>query len=287
MEYYFFRPSVFLAPYVDYYFVVEAPKGALAVPGLTTFPIPHGQMVFSWGDASHEQWLGEAARKSPDFAVCGYTTKAVTYQSQGALGVLMIGFKPWGIQPFLDFELKELTNANSEMSLHFGRQTTFLEEQLRAAASLEERIRIVETFLAGRLRRTATDQAVEHAVGLIARTGGAMRVDQLAGACYLSKRQFLRRFEASIGISPKSFSRIVRFQQAFARIQAATAGGPPDWTDIAYCAEYADQAHYIHEFREFTGFTPAEFYQNVQRSQAGSFFENQVKDADLYRTIYL
>lgn len=287
MQTYFFRPSVFLAPFVDYYFVIEnfsndTNSGSQSV---TVFPAPHGQMVFSYAEHSYEKWLGGSLSPSPGMAVGGYATKSVEYYNPGAVGAIMVGFKPWGIQAFLDFELKHISNANSEMRLHFGKEAGFVEEMLQEAGNITERLRIVEAFLAGKLRRPVIDKAMVHAVELIAQSKGAIPVDLLAKECFMGRRNFLRRFEASMGITPKMFSRIVRFQQVFAAMDAQQ--GKIDWGQIAFEAGYFDQAHFINDFREFSGMTPSQFHDCNQPTDIGRSFDANVVGENLFGKVYL
>ena len=288
MKNYFFQPSPFLAPYVEYYFVIEdfepVPE-RLGNECVKVFPAPQCEMVFSYGDPVSEKWLDKPPERSPGFATGGYATCPVEYFGNGTTGSIMVGFKPWGIQAFLDFEAKEITNVNSDMALHFGREVRFLEEKLREADSVGERIRIVEAFLAGRLRHPVIDREMVRAVELIAASQGTLQMERLARQCFMSRRQLLRRFEASIGINPKLFSRLVRFQQVFAKMK--NAGEAPDWGQIAYEAGYFDQAHFINDFREFSGFTPTQFVEGLQCTQIGAFFEANSRGEATYGKIYL
>lgn len=287
MQTHFFRPSVFLAPFVDYYFVLEdfSRDSNMGAQGLTVFPAPQGQMVFTYGEHAYEKWSGGSLSPSPDFAISGYATKSVEYFSSGVVGAIMVGFKPWGIQAFLDFELKHISNANSDMDLHFGKEAVFVEEMLHEAGDMAERIRIVEAFLAGKLRRPAVDQAVVHAVGLIVQSKGAKPIEWLAKECYMGRRNFLRRFEASVGINPKMFSRIVRFQQVFAAMDAQQ--GKADWGQIAFSTGYFDQAHFINDFKEFSGMTPAQFTESAQATDIGRSFDANLPSDTAYGKVYL
>ncbi|MBC7776973.1 MAG: AraC family transcriptional regulator [Phycisphaerae bacterium] len=288
MQAHFFRPSVFLSPYVDYYFVLEnfsKDSYSEGSQGVTVFPSPQGQMVFTYGEHSDEKWLGSERLLSPDFAVTGYSTKSVEYYPQGALGAIMVGFKPWGIQAFLDFELKHITNTNSGMDLHFGKELVFVEEMLHEATNMAERLRIVEAFLAGKLRRPIIDKAMVHAVELITQSKGVMPVEHLAKECFMGRRNFLRRFEASIGINPKMFSRIVRFQQVFAAMDAQL--GKPDWGQISFNTGYYDQAHFINDFKDFSGVTPSQFLESALPTEVGSSFDANVLGENLYEKVYL
>ena len=287
MQTYFFRPSVFLAPFVDYYFALEnfSTDSNIDAQGVTVFPTPHGQMVFSYGDPSYEKWFGGSLSPSPCFAVGGYANKAVEYYSPGKVGVIMVGFKPWGIQSFLDFELKHINNSNSDMNLHFGKETVFVEEMLHEAVGIAQRIRIVEAFLAGKLRRPVIDQTMVHAVNLIAQSKGAMPVSLLAKECYMGRRNFLRRFESCMGINPKMFSRIVRFQHVFAAMDAQQE--KMDWGQISFEAGYFDQAHFITDFKEFSGMTPVQFQESARPTNIGRSFDANVQGEHLIGKVYL
>jgi AraC-like DNA-binding protein len=288
MKNYFFQPSPFLAPYVEYYFVIEdfefSPE-TLGNEGVKVFPAPQCEMVFSYGDSVNEKWLDKPPESSPCFAIGGYATRPVEYFSNGATGSIMVGFKPWGIQAFLDFAAKEITNSNSDMALHFGREVLFVEEKLREASGIAERIRIVEAFLAGRLRRPVIDKEMVRAVEIIAASEGVLQIEELARQCFMSRRQLLRRFEASIGISPKLFSRLIRFQRVFEKMKAKNE--KPDWSQTAFDAGYSDQAHFINEFREFSGCAPAQFVHDLKPTPVGEFFGENSRGAATYGKIYL
>ena len=84
----------------------------------------------------------------------------------------------------------------------------------------------------------------------------------------MSAKRFIERFKAQVGVSPKRYCRIRRFQQAVAR---AHRGRPVDWAQVALDCGYYDQSHFIHEFRAFSGLTPTAY----QASRTP--FQNHVK----------
>ena len=85
---------------------------------------------------------------------------------------------------------------------------------------------------------------------------GGVSVDGLARRCGWSARSLERRFRHAVGLPPKLFSRIVRFQRVF----AAARAGKPDWAGLAIDCGYYDQAHLNRDFREFTGSSPAAYW---------------------------
>jgi methylphosphotriester-DNA--protein-cysteine methyltransferase len=92
---------------------------------------------------------------------------------------------------------------------------------------------------------------VEHAVALLERTGGCAAVDDLAREAGLSARQFRRVCLERTGFTPKFLARVLRFRRAAARLASGRAAA-----DLALDCGYYDQAHLIHDFREFSGRTP-------------------------------
>jgi transcriptional regulator GlxA family with amidase domain len=85
---------------------------------------------------------------------------------------------------------------------------------------------------------------------------GQVRIDDLAFQAGLSARQLRRLFLDQIGLSPKHFCRVIRFRNSLSRLRQA---GRADWAQVAIDSGYYDQAHFINEFRGFSGYTPGEF----------------------------
>jgi transcriptional regulator GlxA family with amidase domain len=85
---------------------------------------------------------------------------------------------------------------------------------------------------------------------------GQVRVDDLAFDAGMSARQLRRVFVEQLGLSPKHFCRVIRFRQSLVRMRDTARG---DLTQVALDSGYYDQAHFINEFREFSGYSPGEF----------------------------
>lgn len=111
--------------------------------------------------------------------------------------------------------------------------------------------RLEATLLSHVKATVEDDRGLAWAIGALERGArvGAV-VDRLGG----SPRRFISQFEARVGLKPKAFARVARFQRAL-RVRAAGRA----WADVAACAGYADQAHLTRDFREFAGVTPAAY----------------------------
>ncbi|MCK6503177.1 AraC family transcriptional regulator [Myxococcota bacterium] len=281
----FLRPSAHLARSVAYYYALEAPPPPCLAESawLSVLPVPHVQLVVSWGDAADERTLDGPARESPPFALTGFQTRTVSYRARGRLGVLMVGFHPWGLRPYLQAPSPPLVDCNLALDSLFV-ASRVLESEVRQAPDLAARVAAVERFLWANLRQPALDQPVVEAVERILESRGRVSVEELAADCALGRRQFLRRFRQAVGVEPRLFSQVVRFQRAFEALDQH--GQQPDWGRIAHEAGYCDQSHFIHAFRAFTGDSPASYHRRVQRSDLGRDFDAQVQPGDPMRRMY-
>ena len=95
----------------------------------------------------------------------------------------------------------------------------------------------------------------------VAQTGGAVRIESMARELGIGRRQLERLFKLQVGVGPKEFASLARFGAALRRIDGATA-----WTDVAAAAGYADQAHFIRNFKRRSGLTPTEYRQLLSSS---------------------
>ncbi|MFP2927041.1 helix-turn-helix domain-containing protein [Pyxidicoccus sp. 3LG] len=171
---------------------------------------------------------------------------------------LAVRFKPGGAYPFFGLPMSELTNRIVSIDTLWGTDGTRLREALWEAPTVPERLRILEAALTERLHRgdvfePAGAYAVRRAVRLITGATELPRVDDLARELGISTRHLRRAFEEVVGVGPKEFARVVRFQRA---VRASNRTATPDWGAIAAATGYYDQSHLITEFKALTGATP-------------------------------
>ncbi|NRD47510.1 helix-turn-helix domain-containing protein [Corallococcus exiguus] len=173
---------------------------------------------------------------------------------------LGIQFKPGGAYPFFGLPMSELAHRSLSIDTLWGKADgARLREALAEASSSQARLRTLEAALVDRLHRDdvyepAAAYLVRRGVRLLSGPGELPRVADLARTLGVSERHLRRAFDEVLGMGPKSYARIVRFQRA---LQASTGqGARPDWGSIAAGAGYYDQAHLIADFRAVLGTTP-------------------------------
>jgi AraC-like DNA-binding protein len=249
---------------------------------VTVYPTPQAAMVFHYRGQTNEQVGARPVQASSNWAVKGFSTKKTAYLPQNQIGVLMVGFKPWGIQPFIGFQAEEITDTKLDLRLVYPNQTRLVEEQLMEADSTLERVRIVENFLLSVFRETSPDPLVMGSIRSICANKGMVKVSALSDAFCLSEKQFVRRFRNLTGVSPKFFSRLVRFQHILKLLDS----GRVDLLNLAVQSGFYDRSHFIHEFMEFTGTTPLAYLQENARTELGTYFDSHVEDSPFYYRVY-
>lgn len=172
-----------------------------------------------------------------------------------------VHFKPGGAFPFLAPPSDELADRHINLEAIWGRAASQIRERLSAAGSPVRRFRLLESLLLSTLAHSLEHHsAVSLALDTFAHTRGRARTRQLARQAGLSEKRFIDVFKAEVGLTPKLFHRIVRFQEVLARVHQDSA---PDWTQLALSSGYFDQSHLIRDFFAFSGFTPGDYLRRL------------------------
>jgi len=212
----------------------------------TIFPDGRMELVFQLGDPFervHED--GKRVTQARCLLV-GQIPNPVTIVPAGKVRSLGVRFRPHGAQAFLRFSLDEVAFQILPLEDIWG---AFAREVLSRIEDAQDPIPQIESVLLAMLRPVEEVQALNQALDDILRSNGAAHVEDLASNAGISRRHLERVFLRGVGIGPKLFSRIVRFQRLLRAPQI-------DWAMMAADSGYFDQAHLIRDFRQFTGQTP-------------------------------
>jgi AraC-like DNA-binding protein len=198
----------------------------------------------------------------PAAFLSGLQNRARTLTRMAGSCVLLTTFTDVGAAAFLREPLDLLFNTMMPLGNLLQRsQLQEVHEQLVDARDHARRKEILERFLLGRLRSEAPDSVATAAAARIKERHGAVRMEELARDAGLSLSALERRFRKMVGASPRKFASIVRLRHVL-RLR----NGAGTLTEIAYQAGYSDQAHFIKDFRNFTGLAPQSFFQRFRQS---------------------
>jgi AraC-like DNA-binding protein len=183
---------------------------------------------------------------------------ADTAQEASVMGV---HFKPGGAFPFLGFSAYELTDTHIDLEAVWGRGAAEIREQLSAALSSIRRFQLLENSLLSHLSRPLEHHpAVSLALDRFRLGNSRAVVRKLAREAGLSDRRFIDVFNSEVGLKPKLFNRVQRFQRVLAQVHRTSS---PDWGQLALEHGYFDQSHLIRDFLAFSGFSPADYLRRL------------------------
>jgi AraC-like DNA-binding protein len=243
-----------LKPYIKYFLV-----SATAVEKIYKV-LPSTGMVIGFqyqGKLSHIHNGTETGLSTA--GVTGISDRFKIFKNTAGTGTILVYFTEMGLAQFTSCPANELFNQSISLDNIFSQEAVReVEERLALAKTSRQRISVVEQFLLTLLRKIRDDRLIVEAVKLIYQSNGAMKISALAAQLFISKSPFEKRFRKLVGASPKKFASIVRFNTVLHQLD-----GNKSLTDICYENNFFDQAHFIKDFKLFTGSTP----QNFQRPQ--------------------
>ena len=248
-------PTQRLKSSIRYYYLLRqqiAPQMAVWQP----VPARSRQVVeFMLGTPYRVQRLAlKRVEEAHAIALVGVQThRRVDLLLSGGIDAFGIVFEPGGFQGLFSLPADELTNSDIDGRCVIGRDAAELHEQLAAAATFDDRVRVADQLLGVRGPVLAPVTPALWAARELHSRRGRTRVADLAAAVELSVRQFERVFRREVGMPPKHYARVIRFEAAL-RARAAHPERP--WTGIAHALGYFDQMHMVHDFNWLSGESP-------------------------------
>lgn len=252
-----YEPNLELAEFVLRYWTLDGEKENIPLKN-TIVPDGTMKLIFHYGDTyKHHAQNGEITILPKCFLI-GQLTKPFVIEPVGVTGSFVVQFKPNGFLPFTSIPIKEMENTAVPLDKLFGAEGTKIGNQILNANSTPERIQIIEAFLIQALADKRTiDNIVKSTVETIFNANGQFSVNVFSKSHNINRRQLARKFSVAIGLSPKQLAKTIRIQST---LKVLLNEEISSLTNLAYENEYFDQAHFIKEFKEFTGLTPKEFF---------------------------
>ena len=225
----------------------------LVVPATTSVPL-----VVKLVDSPHR----------PPAFVMGANDSFTVLEGECAPSYLEVLLAPLGAYRLLGLPMDELSGQTVDLVEVLGADGRRLTEELREAPSWRRRFALVDQFLLERLDRgPRPSPEVRWAWERLVATGGAVPIGRIAGEVGWSHKHLIARFRQQVGLRPKTTARLVRFDGVWRRLDGRQ---PLDWGQVAREVGYADQAHLVRDFHQFTGTTPTRFQAQGRARQVNS-----------------
>ena len=257
MDYQQYEPAESLQSFIKCFWTLDAPAQAITEKQRI---VPDGcmEMIFNYGDPYKQFFEDGNNIIQPRCFVFGQITSPLEIMPTGVSGIIAARYQPDGFIPFSSYPVQQMENKAVPLSLLFGNEVKSFEEKVLTAASNDIRIHFITEFLLDRLQTAeAADRVTKASIEVLLQSNGQINVNELAKHLQINRRQLERKFSSAIGLSPKQLSKVIRLQATLKALQNEYSS----LTSLAYENGYYDQAHFIKDFKEFTGISPKQFYE--------------------------
>ena len=241
-------------------------------PGMETIcePVParlEQTLEFQFGIPFKVHLSESHAFETPGQSVVGaYAQGSARIELRPGVISFAVFFQPTGLSRLFGIPLRDITSYNYDAAL-VSNDLARLRDRLAECAVFERRVQIVERFLL-RLAALAPGKSTMLAVAdHLLNVQGAIRISKIAADTGLSLRQFERQFLREVGISPKLYARVARFQSA---LDAKISSPRRSWLEIAHALRYHDQTHMIRDFQLLGGAAPNQLLAQIGDARPGA-----------------
>ena len=264
MRYCEIRPVAGLRGIVHCLWLLEG-EGAGVAPE-AVLPDGRPELVLHFGDPFERVTVDGSVALQPSLLFAGQLTSQLLLRATGRVAVVGVRLHPHGAAALIRLPQHELAGA----TIHLGDLAGGLARDLAAIAPGDLRLAAeeVQRVLLARVRFDRLDRRVAFAVSAITRTRGQISMEAISRGANITRRHLERRFLADVGMTPKRLARISRFQHALSLLERPRATG--SGVHAAMACGYADQPHFIRDFRLLAGCSPSEH--RLRQAELTGFF---------------
>jgi len=198
-----------------------------------------------------KSFLNKDNQELPQLFLYGQTTQYTEQKAIKTFRNIGVYFQPTALKSVFGLDADELTNQHIDINELIK---TNLTDQLLNNTTADHRIKLLSSFIIQQAeQREAENGKVNFAIAQLQK---GVSLQSIQNGLNISERSLERHFKQYVGISPKLYARINRFQSALENIRQTQYN---KLTDIAYQSDYFDQSHFIRDFKEFAGTSPKHF----------------------------
>lgn len=254
-------PDPSLRDYIRQYTFVDFPLAQTRQMEFTVMPSSHTRMILFLGEPSlcEEKNSWKAVDR---YSLTGFVSRPHVFVPTDTLRQVMVHFTAWGVQPFVDFPLAEITDTRADLKYIFKYDLDRLYAAISRAETVQNKAGVLNLFFKHQLLKVRqTDWRAKMLAQYILQTHGTVRLEDICKKLYIGERTAQRLVHHAVGVNFKFFARIVRLEH----VRHLMAREPAFLTDVAIQAGYFDQAHFIHDFRGAFGESPLAYLKRQQK----------------------
>ena len=265
MIYRIFHPAPFLSDVVEHYWYSKVDLTESATQHYAT-PLLQG-LTFNFRKLEEQHAFNDVVHKMDKQAYIfgqSVSSRVVTTNDQG-VDILGVKFRPLGISKITGVNMEHIADQIIAADDIWGNELESLCDKMQSAPSLEQTISALEGFLINQYMQTSLHYRVDNArnaIALIDRTKGTIDVKTLQEQTNTSRKTLERAFLHYLGIHPKLYTRIVRFNAVKELMDHART--PHNITSLALDCGFYDSSHFIAEFKSFCGMTPMAYQKSKE-----------------------
>lgn len=252
-------PSRMLQPYIKLYYLISVVGKEDASDVQRVTPDGCCELNFMINTSILRTELsGEQEHLTSDYLVSRHRH---THFLEGSENVMIYGirFQPWGLTKFTDYPVSYITDGITDPKLIFSKDYSAFKNSIYNSNGIEDYIKLTEAFLGNELRKQHDHNCERIVIDLAKRIQtehGRLNIRTEYNHYGISERRIQQRFSEMVGVSPKYYSRIMRYQSVLKELKNSEL---TSLTALAYKCSYADQSHFISEFKSFSGLSPLKF----------------------------
>jgi AraC-like DNA-binding protein len=253
-------PSFPLSQFIECFIYYKDYKPAHSIDRF--FPDGNVNVVFELSDFSNYIYDNETLKEKQTCKkvwFAGMRNNFITIPSCRDTEMFVINFLKGKAYPFLEMPVNELTDFVVDGELVMSNEILSIRDALLNIPMVREKFAYTEKQLLKLYgNKLFVNPFVDFAVNQILQTPHQTTIQYLSGKIGYSQKHLIKIFREHVGLTPKSFLKIIRFQKTIGEIEKNRKA---NWTSVAYECGYYDQAHFINDFKHFSGFTPTQYLQ--------------------------
>ena len=247
------RPAAPLREFIEHYWFVLDAAGESVDLHVEVFVDARADLIFNFGAPYRREVIAGPTNEIGASNFDAQRLVPIRIEQHGRVRVGGVRFHLGGVGPFTSAHLADRSGRTCPPQMVFGAEATGLEGELRGERDPDVAARLLDEFFLERLRRFGPHPAFFRALDVARASDGSADFAEMTDAAGLSRRHIERLFARELGFPPKTVARVLRFQRALKGLMTNPDGS---LSALATSTGYYDQAHFIRDFKRFTGGIP-------------------------------